>query len=544
MAKIIISLLCCTIFFVFSSCSFNALADGLPEKKTTTPETTYTYNPTEAFATENNVQELESDTTNIQTNDEIKTGYYQKHYRVIDPCGNGWLIDSTLDVTSVEDNLFLFDKKIIEEDRRSFISSQKMIIDALQSNGITIEGISFFVLRDIESRTVSENNAVYIDISKCYSDLQINLSLQSVLGEYTNYGYLYALSSHIASQLKWCDNTSATLVTDVFKETSPLINLLYPSFTNDYSTEEQINAAKALSVHILKNMNTPYSGETEFLKALSIYAESNELRLYDTNCSFAYGGGSCPLKIKTDYMEIYLDSDYGGSCRLTEQSIADDPFFNFSAMLDFLSYLDRELATVREKFGFDDATLIPVYITNLNDSMAGGNPVAGKFIPAGDNTHIKAENIYTLLHEYVHYIEYRIDDNKNDTVNWCSESLACYFGNSVAYLDRLATANSGDESSLKIDDLTRIIGKHYENPLDEIRFQNIMNAYEENHRYSLISLYNGRLSFGDFFVSTYGEKAFIKCMLSPESTKDTVGVTLEEAVAEWCVWLEQFKLLD
>ncbi|MBQ5633788.1 MAG: hypothetical protein IIV11_02780, partial [Clostridia bacterium] len=65
--------------------------------------------------------------------------------------------------------------------------------------------------------------------------------------------------------------------------------------------------------------------------------------------------------------------------------------------------------------------------------------------------------------------------------------------------------------------------------------------YEENHRYSLISLYNGRLSFGDYFVQTYGEEAFIECMLAPQRTRSTLGLTMDEIVDGWCIWLEQFN---
>ena len=477
------------------------------------------------------------------TEPEIELEYHKEHSQIKDLCGSGWLIDSELDVTLINDNVFHFSSKVTNEERVQFIVAQQKICDKLNTNGIEAKNLNFFVLKDIESRAVGDDRAVYVDFSRTESDIQINLTLQAIWGEYTNYGYLYALSNKMAGELFQCGDEPLEPSIDVLQSSPEHLNLLYPSFTDGYASEEQIKAVKSLSSQLLNTMNDIYSGEESFLQARDTYADTNGLSLIPTKCRFAYGGGNCPLKIKTAYLDIYLDSDYQGSCQRTEQSVADDPLFDLSSMLEFLAYLDGELKIIREKFNFSDSKLIPVYMTELNDKFASGAEVSGWFIPDGSNTRIEAESIYALSHEYVHYIDYRIDTDSNDDVNWCGESLACYFGNSVAYLDRLAIANSGDESSLTLDDLSYIIGKQYETPLDEIRFQNIMNAHEENHRYSLISLYNGRLSFGDYFVLTYGEEAFIKCMLSPQSTNSTLGLTMDEIVDGWCVWLEQFKVL-
>ena len=517
MKRIFIILLCLFILLSSAACS----TDNSPDNSTdnTAPEPS---SPAES--------ELE---TVIE--------YHKEHSRINDLCGSGWLVDEALDVTILNDNTFRFSSKVTKEERVRFISAQQKICDKLNANGVETKELNFFVLKDIESRAAGETHAVYIDLSQTESAIQVILTLQAIWGEYTNYGYLYALSDKIAQELFQCAKASPDQNIEVLRSSPEHLNLLYPSFTDEYASEEQIKAVKALSSHILSTMNDVFAGESAFCQALDTYADTNGLSLIPTKCRFAYGGGNCSLKIKTAYLDIYLDSDYQGSCQRTEQSIADDPLFNLSSMLKFLAHLDGELRIIREKFNFSDSKLIPVYMTELSDKLASGADVSGWFIPDGSNTRIEAESIYALSHEYVHYIDYRIDTDSNDDVNWCAESLACYFGNSVAYLSRLAIANSGDESVLTLDDLSRIIGKQYESPLDEIRFQNIMNAHEENHRYSLISLYNGRLSFGDYFVQTYGEEAFIECMLAPQRTRSTLGLTIDEIVDGWCIWLEQFN---
>ena len=60
----------------------------------------------------------------------------------------------------------------------------------------------------------------------------------------------------------------------------------------------------------------------------------------------------------------------------------------------------------------------------------------------------------------------------------------------------------------------------------------------------IMTLYNGRLSFGYYFVETYGEKAFIECMMAPEDCEKIVDYDIDTVVADWCVWLEQFRILE
>ena len=113
----------------------------------------------------------------------------------------------------------------------------------------------------------------------------------------------------------------------------------------------------------------------------------------------------------------------------------------------------------------------------------------------------------------------------------------------MSYVERVVRAISGDPNVWTIEQLSKLVGSKYDNVDDEIMFMNIMNAYEEKPKYALITLYNGRLSFGCYFVDTYGEDAFIKCMLSPSSSNSIIGCTIDQVVNDWCIWLEQFKIL-
>ena len=254
----------------------------------------------------------------------------------------------------------------------------------------SIYNIKTDVIDGIDNYVESDENAVYIDISKSGLITQVELTLEALLGEYTNYGYIYALSNHICNQLSWPNDSDTQVDINVLNNKPYLLNLNYPSFSKDYVDENELSSVKNLAVKILGQMQNPFAGESEFQKLVDKYANDNSLDYHKTYLSFAYGGKNCPLKIKTKYLDIYLDSDYQGSCTLTEQSILDDPMFNFQNLIDFWEYVDFDLAEVREQFGFNDSNIISVYVQDLNIGIAQNGEAGGYF-------HITVEFFYKSL---------------------------------------------------------------------------------------------------------------------------------------------------
>jgi hypothetical protein len=101
---------------------------------------------------------------------------------------------------------------------------------------------------------------------------------------------------------------------------------------------------------------------------------------------------------------------------------------------------------------------------------------------------------------------------------------------------------AGNSQVYSLDDLAGIIGSSYDSVEDEILFQNIMTAHTEDTIYSLVSLYQGRLSFGYYFVTTYGEEKFIKVMFDPNNAEIIVDRSLDDIIEDWTSWLEQFTV--
>lgn len=60
---------------------------------------------------------------------------------------------------------------------------------------------------------------------------QVLTTIQVCLGDYTNYGYIYSLSNHVARDLQWiCDDASIENE-KVFVDDPSLLNLVYPCFS-------------------------------------------------------------------------------------------------------------------------------------------------------------------------------------------------------------------------------------------------------------------------------------------------------------------------
>ena len=71
--------------------------------------------------------------------DEIPSYEYTQEYsKIKNLCGSEWLVNGNLEVTSVYNNTYKFDKSISEEERVDFIDAQLEINSFLEDKGILI----------------------------------------------------------------------------------------------------------------------------------------------------------------------------------------------------------------------------------------------------------------------------------------------------------------------------------------------------------------------------------------------------------------------
>lgn len=464
--------------------------------------------------------------------------YVTEYARIENPFASDWLYDGELDGVEVDGTRYFFDPAIDEKQRADFIKYQKKLLKKLADAGEDTSELLIYVLCDVESRSLGGSRTAYLDVSLCKTRDQILYTLQAIRGEYSNYGYLFARSHKLATALGWEKNDTLPLDEQAFVKNPLLLNLTFPCFSEQYASESEIDACRALSVKLLSESDAPLMSEADFLAAIARYAEEKGIDFSPTHLLFAPGGDTCPLKIRTKYLEIELDVDYGEDMESPDE-IWRYPFLDLAGMISFLEFTDKNLTEIRRQFPSTPEELIPVCVQPINKGLAAGGEVGGYFYVDGTQPRIRIDDAYTLTHEYVHYLDYRTDTNDN---SWCAEVLAVYYGKDMTHLFRTNYAAHGAEWS--IEALSKLIGEPYDSVQDEILFQNIFTAYTEDLRFELINRYNVRLSFGDYFVKTYGEKDFVDCMLTPSRAKELTGKDLDTVIDDWCLWLKQFQILD
>ena len=135
-----------------------------------------------------------------------------------------------------------------------FINSQRTLLGYLRIHGMEIGQLAYYGTDYGFCFSESSESAVYVDLSFLRTWQQVLVTLQTLWGDYTDYGYVYAMANAIASELGWeTDETVAVekkAMDAFFAENSEAINLLYPTFTTKFASEETVTCSKALATKL------------------------------------------------------------------------------------------------------------------------------------------------------------------------------------------------------------------------------------------------------------------------------------------------------
>lgn len=471
--------------------------------------------------------------------------YTEEYARISEPYGSDFPVNGNLAQTVVEGRTYLFDPDITESDRNKFIKAQERLCNYLMANSTITSGMTFYVLPEYPCRADSAENAVWFGLDAWKTEEQITATLLGAMGDYTNYGYVTALSHHIAEELNWqTENVAAELETAIFQETPALLNLVYPCFTERYASPEQVAACRMLAITLLERPDGAFEGEAAYLRAVDAFAKEAGIDFTRTNLTFAYNSESCPVKIQTQYMEVFCDATYCDDLGVPEAGL--DPMRDVTSIIAFFETLDARLTPVREQFAVECDTSVTVHMTDeIPYSGKGGMKLSGLFDWKQGQPHITVTSLYVLMHEYIHalqYLRYVQDGTPVDRAfadNWTLEMLAVYFSSEYNYLWRCRRIAAG-----LADDVSDVIGRPYDDASDEILFLRRMLCLMQQRGdtnalpYYLKTAYSsGGAPFGQYFCDTYGVRNFVLCMLYPEQSEARIGVSLDTVVDGWCDWI-------
>ena len=469
---------------------------------------------------------------------------YEEGFSTIkEPCGKAFLFPASYEETFADGNTYRFAPDISIDERAAFIKNQQKIFDKWNKlSGFEFSGFTFWVLEDYSARSDSENKAAFFGIEESGTYKQVLGTVLMVLGDFSNYGYAYALADSLSGKLGFEQDVFSEYDNSVFTNEPERLNLNYACFSEKSSSEAEINSAKALSIEIFENLENPYGGEAEFSSA--IFKKAADLGIDDfslTYLGFAYGGESCPLRIRTKFLDIMIDKSYQTDCYVEEGYTDTEWTSSVSSMIFGFEEIDAELSHIRSLFHAEDEYLVPTCFLDEISYTSNGSELWGLFQP--NKLDLLGCGRIIIIHEYVHYLfhiyadfngNYGIDNGTNPYLEaWHGESIAYYFGSRQAY----------DVYTMRTDNFFEIyesaVGHPLEKPTDIAEYVDAMMhaSYRMNPKATPKSFTSDRdgetISFGGYFARTYGEQTFVDAMLHPGKCKELTGKNFSEIEDDW-----------
>lgn len=468
------------------------------------------------------------------THNDLEIAYEEVYMRIVEPYGSGFVLQGNVLRTVVGEHTYEFESTISETSRAMFVSNQEQLCIFLNKNGVSTAGLTFRILADYPNRTESENQTAYYGIDCVKSWEQVLTTIQACMGDYTNYGYLYALSNRIATDLLWtCDNIPSEK-DEMLLDEPILLNLVYPCFSEKHSDAESIVVCKSLSIELLSTAEDIWS-EAEFLKTREIYAQNKGIDFEPTYMTFAYNGESCPLKLSSQYLEIFWDYTFVANNEHLDGLIPVDYTDGVGGLIHTFEWLDVQLAMLCEQLGAVPKQQIPV---QMMASLPRGyiSPyieTGGLYYNEAGQGKIWATTVTALAHEYVHHI-YWLSCGENDPnyEQWHNEAVAHYYTVGQRFEYRLNVINNVDPSYR--NRLEAKLGEAYDEHFDYIKFLRIeWRVNEREYIYYLKDNNDLSCTFGEFFVRTYGEDVFLNSMMYPSKVKEFTGVSMDDIIEAW-----------
>ena len=463
--------------------------------------------------------------------------FSEVYLRVSEPYGSAFLLSGNFPQTVIGGHTYQFATGISKEERIAFVTEQETLCRLLEENGISTDGLTFRVLADYNNWTDSQNGAAYYGLNTVRSWAQALTTIQAALGDYTNYGYLYALANRAASDLSWTVDAVSAGRTDVFQADPSLLNLVYPCFSEKYTDTESVAACKALATELLSGVDDIWS-ETDFLQARETFARQNKIGFEPTYLTFAYYSENCPLKCISNYLEVFWDASFAGCTDYLDGYVLEDYTATVSSQIRTFEWLDEQLYGLCETCGAAPAELVPVRL--MNELPRG---LVNTYFKTGgiycDGPMIYATRVGCLAHEYMHHIYWLLCGCADpDYEQWHNEAVAYYFTVAEKYEFRVNVIKNVDPSYR--ERLDERLGEAYDEPSDYIKFLRIAWRDEENPKYKYYLQDSNDLcsAFGEYFVRTYGDDAFLNSMLYPSQVGAFTGKTMDEIVDDWCIDME------
>jgi len=455
---------------------------------------------------------------------------------------------------AIDDGWF-FCATAASEEADEFINAQRTLLQFLRDSDVETAKLNYYAMDTDDSFSESDKKRAHIALSCTKSYQQVLVTLQTLWGDYTDYGYLYAVSNAIAMHLGWqtdaIEEVEQTALNTFFAENPAALNLLYPCFTTAYASEETVRNCKVLSKQLVKKINLrealakPIDEQVNDFRALvDVYAQELSVTFSRQESSYAYYGKYIPLKISTPYVQHFIDRDYDDAVRIIQEELGDnswDYFSDYRSIFTTIDIINEEIASSVTHFDMEEEVGIVAMNWLSAESAAklsvkdGDYYLSNYYTPTYEDLsfagRIYLTQINAYLHEYFHHLDFTMNHKLDHS--WQAQAFA--------ELGRARSLHGHRyfEWDFLYDEIMKglfldCFGREYQSGLRDYYEAHdflcyITNSYEFSY-YDGIYAMN---SFTYYLLDLYGEDAVYQILWLPETVETVTGKTWEELEDDW-----------
>lgn len=447
----------------------------------------------------------------------------------------GWAEKDALMTTTEDGSFFCFTADTAQAD--DFINAQRTLLRYLKDQGMEIREMEFYCTDYGYCFSESSGNAAYIDRSSVRTWQQVLVTLQGVWGDYTDYGYVYAMSNAIAGELDWQTEAAPSMdkgsLDAFFTENPAAVHLLYPTFTARFSSEETVNNSKALVSRIFARIDwrtalaKPIEEQLDdYYSLVGDYAEELSVPFARQVCGYAYYGENVPLRIMTEYAELIVDGNY----KDVSQDIYGDYFSDYVSIYETANIINRDITASVARFGLEDeAGMMTIKFLDSEE------PSTKKYVQRLGRYYFSTETAYVTslflcLHEYHEHIENILTQGSG--FDWQPVAF-CVIGSTYSQHYLYSYDYSFTQDQKCTDLFYTFTGRSYQPGRDD--FYEVMDILCYVNDYYLLGGTGAQslASISRYLIDRYGEEAVCGLMLFPETVEDVTGKSWEELESEW-----------
>ncbi len=450
---------------------------------------------------------------------------------------DGWVELTALKTTVENDTFFCFTEDTAQAD--DFINAQRTLLRFLRNHGVETGEMELYGTDYGYCFSMSNDAAAYVDFSAVRSWQQVLVTLQAIWGDYTDYGYIYAIANAIADELNWETDAKSSVekasMDAFFAENPDAIHLLYPTFTTDFASEETVDHCKALSTQLFAQINwrgalkKPIADQLDsYYSFLSDYAQNIGVPFTRHSCGYAYYGENVPLRILTSYTELLIEANYMDA----DSQIYGDYFSDYASIFETTEIIDAETSAAVEYFGLENEVDIAT-IKWLNKD----NTTAQKFLKGRTAMYylstetVYVSSIWLYLHEFYHHLERLLDSTAGHS--WQSQAF-CELGSSYSKYSVYLWEWGFTQNEQLSEIFYACTGRTYETGRDDFyEAMDIITYVQNNFNLDYFSGGSQMNSITRYLVDLYGENTVFNLMLFPETVEEVTGKSWEEWQAQW-----------